>query len=46
MKTALVTGGNTGIGEAISRTLLEDNYRVISIALFVCGGASVGYLQI
>jgi 3-oxoacyl-[acyl-carrier protein] reductase len=33
MKTAIVTGGNTGMGETISRTLLEDNYRVISIAL-------------
>ena len=33
MKTAIVTGGNTGMGEAISRTLLEAHYRVVSLAL-------------
>lgn len=33
MKTAIVTGGNTGMGEAIARTLLEADYRVVSLAL-------------
>ena len=33
MKTAIVTGGNTGMGEAIARTLLDADYRVVSLAL-------------
>ena len=33
MKSAIVTGGNTGMGESISRSLLEEGYRVISLAL-------------
>ena len=37
MKTAIVTGGNTGMGEAIARTLLEANYRVVSLALDLPG---------
>lgn len=33
MKTAIVTGGDSGMGENITRTLLEDNYRVLSLSL-------------
>ena len=33
MKTAIVTGGGTGMGLAISKDLLEQDYQVISIGL-------------
>jgi NAD(P)-dependent dehydrogenase (short-subunit alcohol dehydrogenase family) len=31
MRTAIVTGGSTGIGAAIARSLIDDGYRVISL---------------
>ncbi len=31
--TAIITGGGSGIGEATSKALLEDDYKVISIGL-------------
>ena len=31
--TALITGGGSGIGEATSKILLENNYKVISVGL-------------
>lgn len=37
MKTAIVTGGDSGIGASIVRDLLQQDYRVISIALELPG---------
>ena len=35
MPTAIVTGGSSGIGAAIARAMLDDGYKVISLALDV-----------
>ena len=41
-KTALVTGASSGIGEAIARRLLADNYRVYAGARRTERMASLG----
>ena len=33
MPTAIVTGGSSGIGAAIARAMLDDGYKVVSLAL-------------
>jgi 3-oxoacyl-[acyl-carrier protein] reductase len=42
-KHALVTGGSSGIGAAICRSLLEDGYQVISLSRKVSGKSVPGF---